>query len=725
MNLKQLLIEPILPFWLIFLLCLLALVSVLLQYRLISKRLNPYRALAISVLRLIALFLLLSFALNPYSILRKEHRVAPSLAVLLDTSRSMSLPGREGVSNRLDEARRLLTDGQRSLLTSLSERFEVKLYTLGVSLNPIRAGELSGLKAEGESAALPEALEKLDRQNTAVLLLSDGNLRWEGALPGHTPVLVVPFGDPGRYQDNLIKDVKAPPLAFRGRETPVEVTVKSYGYSGMTLPVILRDGNRILSTKSLSITKSPSEVTASFSFVPEEIGEHRLSLSVQTQFGESSTANNTVHFPLRVVRDKIRVLMISGSPSMNYRFMRSGLKDNPSVDLLSFVILRTPTDIINVPLQEQSLIPFPVETLFTKELKNFDLLIFDNFPPHLYLRPNHLDGVRDFVKEGGSFAVIGGPYFSEEGRYGSPPLEEILPVRLKKKENYRRGSPIGVKLSRAGSTHPITDFAREEAFWKEIPSLDGINLQEAKGSASVLVESSEGASQPILTVGTYGKGRVLTLGTDYAWKWHTGMVARGKGNVFYLRLLERMVRWLTKDPSLEWVQITLPEKRGEVGEEVGFTINMRQDSLSPTPTASVSVSLWDPDGIRMESEIKKGKDSRELLGSFLPKKNGVYRIKIETQKGSVEDSLLIGTPAEHLDAFPDHDRLRQIAASTGGKMLNTAEEVSKEADHVAEKRTRRFVEERRFPLWENLYVLGGIVLLLSGEWYLRRKWGLL
>ncbi len=142
-----------------------------------------------------------------------------------------------------------------------------------------------------------------------------------------------------------------------------------------------------------------------------------------------------------MVRDKIRVLMISGNPSMNYRFMRTALKNDPSIDLLSFVILRTPTDILNVPLQEQSLIPFPVETLFTKELNNFDLLIFDNlaFPPLHH--SNYLENIREFVRGGGGFAMIGGPNLLDGGRYARTPLEEILPIRVAGRDNYRRDSP--------------------------------------------------------------------------------------------------------------------------------------------------------------------------------------------------------------------------------------------------------------------------------------------
>jgi hypothetical protein len=409
-------IEPVLPIWLILVLFSIGLASVILQFRILLKRLTLAKALAISLARLFVLFLLVSFALNPFSITRREHKVVPSLAILLDTSQSMSLPGRGGGGNRLDEARALLLSGQKPLLNSLSENFDVKLYALGPSLYPIEAAELSNLKAEGKHDSLAQALEKLERQNTPALLLSDGNLNWVGASRANPPVMTVPLGDPESYKDILIKDIRVPTMAFRGREVPIDVTVRSYGYPGLTVPVLLRDGSRVLTTKNLPISKSPGEATHSFSFIPEETGEHHLSLSAQPQFGESLTSNNTVDFSLKVVRDKIRVLMVSGSPSMNYRFMRGALKDNPSIDLLSFVILRTPTDIINVPLQEQSLIPFPVDTLFTRDLKNFDLLIFDNFPPHLYLRPTHLEGVREFIKNGGGFAVIGGPNFLAEGR---------------------------------------------------------------------------------------------------------------------------------------------------------------------------------------------------------------------------------------------------------------------------------------------------------------------
>ena len=429
MTVDQATIAPIFPLWLILLLFILGLASVILQFFLIRRRLGHSRALFISILRLGTILFLISFALNPSLVAKKEYKTSPTMAILLDTSLSMGQPGQKGKASRLDEARTFLMEGQNPLLKSLSEKYEVKLYGLGEPLRAVEAGELARLKPDGEKGDLNAALKELSGKSILAVLLSDGNLKWDGS-QSSLPLFTVPMGDPVEYKDILIKAVKAPALAFRGREVVIDVTIKNYGYAGLMLPVILKDGSKLLTAKNTHIKASPGEVTTSLSFIPDEVGQKNLTISIPQQFGESLVANNSFNLSIKVIRDKIRVLMASGSPSMNYRFMRMALKNDPSVDLLSFVVLRTPSDIINVPIQEQSLIPFPVETLFLKEIKNFDLLIFDNFSYSLYLSPHHLESIKDFVREGGGFAAIGGPHLLDEEGYALTPIGEMLPVRL-------------------------------------------------------------------------------------------------------------------------------------------------------------------------------------------------------------------------------------------------------------------------------------------------------
>jgi uncharacterized membrane protein len=540
-------------------------------------------------------------------------------------------------------------------------------------------------------------------------------------------VLSIPVGDLQEYKDVMIKAIKAPVIAFRDREVTIDVTMKSYGYRGLTLPVALKDGARLLGAKNVAIDKSPAEVSVSFAFTPEEVGQHNLSISILPQVGESVVSNNTFNLSLKVVRDKIRVLMVSGSPSMNYRFMRMALKNDPSIDLLSFVILRTPTDILNVPLQEQSLIPFPVETLFTKDLKNFDILIFDNFPHHLYFNPKYLESVREFVSEGGGLAMIGGP--SQFTGYAGTPIGEVLPVRLAKKEDYRRDAPSKVRLTRVGITHPITRISSDEkdnlSLWREMPPLDGINLLEPKSSGIVLLETGEGAPRPIITVGDFGKGRALVLSTDDSWKWYMGMVAKGKGNWAYFRFTERMLRWLSKDPALGPIQMILPDRPGEVGQEREVKIRIREEEFPSAVRGPVSISVFNPEGLKMEGQLKSTGRPGEYVGSFSPEKAGTYKVKIETRAGSVEELMVISGALEDRDAAPDPERLRTVSTSTGGKVLTKRDDLLKEIEAYAVKGERRFVEERHIPLWAMMYTLPLILVLLGMEWYLRRRWGLI
>jgi len=381
--------------------------------------------------------------------------------------------------------------------------------------------------------------------------------------------------------------------------------------------------------------------------------------------------------------------------------------------------------VINVPLNEQSLIPFPVDTLFSKELKEFDLLIFDNLPFHLYLNQRHLEAIRDFVRDGGAFAMIGGPDFSDSGSLSSTPLSDLLPVECAD-IGYTRGMNDGLRLTPAGAIHPLTRLSSDKddnrRLWKEMAALDGINLLKLKPSATVLLETSGVSARPVLAIGGLGKGRVLVLGTDYAWKWAAGMVARGRDNWEYLRFMERMVRWLTKDPSLDPMSITVPEGPAEAGEEQRVLIKVAEPLSGRTEAPLFSV--FSPDGVKVGSQMKPGGSPGEFVGSFTPRGRGTYRMRVETQGSALEEAMAVGTAMDRLDGLPRPESLKRLAMLTGGRIASDEGAVLKAVDSYASKRQKTFTEKREIPLWSSCYALAAVVVLLSGEWYLRRRWGL-
>lgn len=733
MSPNQITLAPVFPWWVILFFFCLALVSALTQYRVTRYKLGRSRALIISFLRLGSMSLLVAFALNPSLATRTENRISPALAILLDTSQSMGQSASPDNVTRLDEAGALLTEGADPLLQALSEKFEVSLYGLADSLRPLEAGDLGPLKAGGDKGDIGKALKALSGKNDIAFLLSDGNLKWNEKEAPPLQTISIPVGSPREYRDIMIKGIRAPVLAFRDREIVIDVTIKGYGYAGLILPVFLKDSEKLLTEKKIHFKANPGEVTTSLSFVPGEVGRKNLSISVPQQAGESIFTNNKIDLSIKVVRDKTRILMASGTPSMNYRFMRTALKSDPSIDLLSFVILRTPSDILNVPIREQSLIPFPVETLFMKELTHFDLLIFDNFNYSLYLSPDHLESLRNFVKNGGSFAIIGGPDLFHERETGLSPIEDVLPFRFIEKELYQRDFSRGVRSSREGAQHPIMrlsdDFGKHDAenlrFWQEMPPLKGINLTEAKRSASVLLESADGFPWPVLMASEYGKGRVLALATDDAWKWYMGLVARGEGNQAYLKLVHRMVRWLTRDEGLNPVQMILPERAASTGQEIDVRIRFHGEDPARGAVSAVSVSVLDPEGVKIESKLKSTPQPGEYLASFLPVKGGIYRLVIETPVGRLEESMVVAGPLENFDAAPDHDQLKRISESTGGTYVFKGNDILKAIEGLAQGAEKRFIEERRLPIWATPLVMAIILALLSAEWYLRRRWGLI
>jgi uncharacterized membrane protein len=727
MNPGQLSIAPILPYWLILLLLAAGAAACVFQFRLLRRRLLWRRAMLISFLRLGTFVFLGLIALNPFWTEKREIKITPALTVLLDVSPSMGLADQSGKGTRLDEAREALLGGSSPLLKSLSEKYEVRFFELGESLKAIQGGGLSQIKPGAKTGDLNEALKAIAGKNHFVLLFSDGNMRWENRKPGDLPLLAYPLGSRDEYRDILVKGVKAPAVAFRGKEVVVDALIKGYGYEGLLVPVILKSGEKLLATKRIRLPSGTAEEPVTLSFTPEEIGSYPLSLLVPPQVGEALAANNQRNFSLKVVRDKIRILMVSGAPSMNYRFLRAALKNDPAIDLLSFVILRMPSNILNVPVQEQSLIPFPVDTLFTKDLKNFDLLIFDNFLYHPFFRTLYLGNIRDFVREGGAFAFVGGANFLGDGGYAGTPLEEILPTRWIGRESYRCPASLSVRPSRAGANHPITRFSADEAaqrnLWREMPPLAGFNPLESKNSGTVLLEGAEGGFWPILTIGTYGKGRTLVLATDDSWKWYMGMVAKEKDHYAYLRLVERMVRWLTKDPGLDSVRIALPEKQGTAGEEFEFRVRAGAADLRDGRKETLSVS--NPSGLRIASQLRPGGQGDEHLGSFVPDKAGTYKIRVESRQGVVEETVLIPNPAEEFDGAPNHEQLKQAVSATGGKLVFTRDEMLREIEDLAKRKESGFVEEKTRPLWANPYFLAVVLGFLTMEWYLRRRWGLI
>lgn len=727
-------------------------VLIILQWRDLKARVGTGTRWGLCLLRGAAYLLLLLILLNPTLMIQKVLRLLPSLAVVLDTSSSMALPDEQGAS-RLDDALKYLRSGDPSPLETFAKNYQIKLYQFDETARPLSEQELESLEAGGHTTNITGSLTTLLEENRAtppagVLLFSDGGHHSLDAgldylRQANLPIVTAGIGQPGAYQDIHMASVQTPSLTFLHYPVTVKAKLNVWGYPGTRIPVVLKRAGRVVSTKSVQVNQAQSEHEVEFDILPEDIGEFTYTVSVAPRLGEALTDNNTKTFALSVARDKIRVLLVCGSPTWNYRFLRQALKQDPSVDLISFVILRTPTDVVNVPETQLSLIPFPTRRLFTQELHNFDLIIFENFSFEFYFPLYYLENVRNYVRNGGAFAMIGGRLAFAQGGFAGTPIEEILPVTMRNDRNDYRALPQRMMLTPEGMAHPITRLASDpqenERVWQSLTNLDAINLvAQAKPNATVLGVSNgrfAGApTVPLLAVQRFGKGRTLALMTDYTWKWNFQMAGQMDSNRYYLQFIRQLGRWLIRDPGLKQVRIMADATEFPLGSEVTGTVNVLQDDYQPAAKATPTATLRTPAGLGKPLQLVPTQNPGEFHYRFRADDAGLYSLDVQAEIGRTTHEanrllLKVSDPGgEQQNAAPNHALLKDIADQTGGAFFALDDPgrptLSSLVDFFGGQPDFKVLEEYRQRLRESFPVLILVLICLGVEWWWRRRAGL-
>jgi uncharacterized membrane protein len=746
------------PGWSIALIGVAALALLAQQFFGLRQRLPLGQSLFLTLIRAVVYAGLLFFLFGPALIDRKVTKLRRPLTLLIDNSQSMNFPaGEQGSINeqpaksRFELVRDKLfasNNGNGALIDQLNRDYDLRVIRLGTSLEPVAPVSLANLKPQAPGTRLVELVQQTARDNagqSAIVLFSDGitngdKKSLDGAPPLPTPVFTVGVGNPESFIDVRIAKLAAPDFAFRGREFKLELTVAASGMKGKSVPLFFNRGKNLVTTRTIAIDSDPFEQRITLSFTPKDLGTHGFSLSIPSQPGEQITQNNHREFKVDVRRDKLRVLTLSGSPSWNYRFLRMAMKQDPLIELVSFVFLRTPTDSVDVPESELSLIPFPIDDIFLEELKNFDVIVLDDFSHRAYFNPVYLERVRDFVRDGGGLAMFGGTRSFDSGGYGESALREVLPVELDGKGNFQSSGAFNPSLTTTGKVHPITrllpDPKGNEETWRKMPALTGLN--QVRGVRGELLLSATGdgtgGAAPLLAVGRFGKGRTLAFMSDDAWRWNFISVGNQETPQNHLKLIRQSVRWLAQEPSFEQVQLQ-PIAAVQPGEKVLIRLKVLKDDFTPAQQAAVQLRVLSAEGEPTVLAAGPYSEEGEYGADFIPTKEGTYRIEAEA---SLAGKLLGRDQTSFAAAFaygetedgrPRIDLLKQIAESSHGEYFSINDWNEKSLQKIAAKleaiAPSQIVEQRQTRLWNTLWPFSIILLLLSVEWWMRRKWGLI
>ena len=660
--------------------------------------------------------------------------------VLIDDSRSMAvLEDGEPRFEQVDDALSELDLSRAEVYTFGSE--------LHVGAEPTFGGGGSDLAGALRAVSERHAGEKL----AGVVVITDGidrgGLRREVEnhrppeleLPG--PLTLYQVGEPGEVQDLSVVDLSTGGFAFLHSPFTITAEISGAGYEDTVVQVVLAEDGRVVARSQAQLDSSGLG-SASFELTSGTPGRYIYEVSVPADEDDAVPGNNTMAVAVRVVRDKLRILQVCGAPSLDEKFLRLFLKQDPGIELVSFFILRTNEDLRTGYLdRELSLIKFPYRTLFTPhsrdgELDTFDLVIFQNFDWASFFpyEPNLLQNVEAYVRGGKAFVMMGGDRSFDRGRYEGTAIESILPVELGVDGEAVDLEAFSPHLTEAGRVHPVTRLlgteADNEALWGRLPVMDGLNLSAgmAPGSATLLSHPTlltpDGQPAPVLAVREVGEGRTMSLMGDSSWRWVMTEAARGGGNQAYLRFWKNSIRWLVKDHDGQRVQVDTTRENHRVGDTIRIVAKVRDVGFQPMKEIEVVGQLTGAGEAISFSGLTDA--SGELVVEVPAEARGAWTASIaagpEGALGSDSTSFAVTDRDPELEELqPAEGFLAQLAEQTGGVHYTPGDY----DEPLVDMASGRTVEERReTPLWAApvIPILAGLSLSLS--WWLRRRRGL-
>jgi len=542
-------------------------------------------------LRLAAGALILASLANPQVTRQDSHTQKDIALVLIDQSGSQSLGGRTRQTQQAVE--RLKAEAAHH--ADLELRFidlpaDAREDTAGTRVFQHLKQVLAGIAPDRYAGAV---------------LISDGQIHdVEDAqgLPG--PFHLLLSGSKNDH-DRRIDIVNAPRYAIVGKPVMLRLRVLDNGQVNESAPLYLRlqDGTR------QKFTPGEDGIQETV-YIADHAGSHVLLAETPTLEGELSPTNNKIALNINGVRDRLRVLLVSGQPHQGQRTWRNILRSDPSVDLVHFTILRPSEKEDYTPLNELSLIAFPVRELFEEKLDDFDLIIFDRYYQHNVLNDGYFNNIVQYVRKGGALLVSTGPDFIGTRSLINTPLRNILPIEPS--GIIQDNAPFRIQKSNLGQRHPVTTrLDRPEKSWGRWMRL----IETRRNTGQTLLQSDHG--EPILVVEREQKGRIAMLLSDHVWLWARGFDGGGPHGA----LVRNLVHWLMKEPELEENSLRLSQQNEN-------TLMIHRQSLS---NDNPPVTLTHPDG--RQQSIKLTKDGNgEFSAPVTAPAMGIYEARDTTHR---------------------------------------------------------------------------------------------
>ncbi|TSJ62748.1 hypothetical protein FO470_07015 [Starkeya sp. 3C] len=588
-----------------------------------------------SLLRALAIALAVLALANPSLTQEEREPLSTVVAVVVDRSASQEF----GDRTQMTEAARAELETR---LARLKEQgAEIRFIDAGGG-----AGEVDGTRL---FTALSAGLADVPPERVAgAIFLTDGRVHdipaTIASLGFRAPVHAIVSGHEGE-RDRRVALTSTPRFGIVGQRQTVGYRVEDEGApAGARVSVTVRRDGEVVASPIVTAGQ-PATVEVEITHA----GANIVEIEAAGLDGELTPVNNRAAVSIDGVRDKLRVLLVSGEPHVGERTWRNLLKSDANVDLVHFTILRPPEKQDGTPINELSLIAFPTRELFQQKIKDFDLIIFDRYAQQGVLPMIYFDNIVRYVEEGGALLVAAGTDYISDGSVYYTPLDSILPAAP---TGQMTETPYRAHLTEAGQRHPVTralpGSQSDPPAWSRFFRV--IDTQNPRGTS--VMDGPDG--KPVVLLDRVGEGRVALLLSDHFWLWARGFEGGGP----HIDLLRRLSHWLMKEPDLE-------EERLRMSAHGGDLVVERQTMGDSAPPVTVTTPTGASRQVTLESAAPG------LFRATFPADTlGLWRATDGTHTALVNVGPL--NPREFSEVTSTTQALRPTVEATGGGVWRMA-----------------------------------------------------
>lgn len=717
----------------------------------------------LSTIRLGVVVLVVLGMLRPTCVQRIEQPQSASLVLMFDVSRSMQLPNATEGKSRWQAQSETLRESE-SLLKELSKRIDVKIYAYDSKLRPVEfkdgvlqlpsgaTGELTDIGSPLDAAVAAERTNRL----VGVILMGDGvQTFYDPQIEMYhaarqlddlqQPLWTVAFGpegDAAQSPDIAVENLPDQYSVFVKNELAVRAMVRARSFANVEFPVqlLVKDAagkETLIDTKQITSTKSDEQKEVTLTYTPQQPGQYTLTVRVPAQRNEDVTLNNELSAFLNVFEGGLGVLYLEGDLRLEQKFLRRSIDLSPDIDL----------DFQWIDHRRRDRWPVDISELIKSP--QYDVIILGDLDSRALFEEgtteSSLQALTEAVADGKGLLMMGGYHSFGPGRYQGTPLADVLPIKMGKFEAQDFDSKINQSLHVKGPLKMLPEFRHylthlapddeNEAVWRSLPPLDGANkFVGIKQRAQVLAKADNAEQSPLLVAGQYGKGRVLAFAGDSTWHWWM----QGRRDE-HKRFWRQVILWLAKrdDQRDEQVWIKLAQRRYNPGARADFSVGANTAVGDVIPDASFEATVISPDKTRHPVALTA--DGPKQRGQFTKTtKPGTYTVEVAAASrdgkplGSTKTQFMVfDQDIEKATTSADPAQLARLAAMTadhGGRAV-APEDLPNLLQQIQRKPPKLKIEVPiRWQLGSTLRSAGlllmCIVTLLTIEWMLRKKWGL-